>query len=174
MDFKVMWRDPQPTWTSPGGRIIQVGDAAHTLLPSSGNGATQAIEDAVSLAACISMAGAKQNLPDAARVHNLLRFERVSCLQAFGVVNRKKNTSNADKNDKSKKHQAMIPKWIINHDPESYALQNYVHALSHLTDGTTFVNTNIPPGLTYIPWTIDDLLLSHEKGEPSVLDGDWT
>lgn len=36
VDWKMMWRDPQPKWTSPGGRVIQLGDAAHTFLPDSG------------------------------------------------------------------------------------------------------------------------------------------
>lgn len=94
VDYKLMWRDPQPRWTSPGGRVVQLGDAAHTFLyvhgmlepyvrnlraytffhrPSSGNGATQAIEDSVSLATCLGLAG-KSNIPDATRVHNLLRY----------------------------------------------------------------------------------------------------
>lgn len=38
IDWKLMWRDPQPTWVSPGGYVVQLGDAAHTFLPSSGNG----------------------------------------------------------------------------------------------------------------------------------------
>ena len=82
-----MWRDPQPKWTSSGGRVVQLGDAAHTFLPGSGNGGTQAMEDAVSLAPCIYKAGGKERVPDAPRVNNLLRFERVSCLPAFGVLN---------------------------------------------------------------------------------------
>jgi 2-polyprenyl-6-methoxyphenol hydroxylase-like FAD-dependent oxidoreductase len=50
-----MWRDPQPQWTIPHGRVIQLGYAAHTFIPSSGNGATQAIEDAVSLSTCLQL-----------------------------------------------------------------------------------------------------------------------
>ena len=34
VDWRLMWRDPQPRWTSPGGRVVQLGDAAHTFLPS--------------------------------------------------------------------------------------------------------------------------------------------
>ena len=71
-DFKLMWREPQPTWISPLGRVVQIGDAAHTFLPSSGNGATQAIEDAVSLATCLRLAG-KEDVGLATRVHNKLR-----------------------------------------------------------------------------------------------------
>jgi 2-polyprenyl-6-methoxyphenol hydroxylase-like FAD-dependent oxidoreductase len=72
VDFKLVWRDPEPQWVSPGGRLVQIGDAAHTFLPSSANGATQGIEDAVSLAACLHVAG-KGNIPMAVKVHNLLR-----------------------------------------------------------------------------------------------------
>lgn len=46
-----------PTWTTPelpdwqqNGRVVLVGDAAHALQPSSGQGACQALEDAESLA----------------------------------------------------------------------------------------------------------------------------
>ncbi|KAI8626088.1 FAD/NAD(P)-binding domain-containing protein [Xylariaceae sp. FL1651] len=46
---------------SPGGRVVQIGDAAHSFLPASGNSATQAIEDAVSLASCLQI-GSKENL----------------------------------------------------------------------------------------------------------------
>ena len=169
-----MWRDPQPKWTSPGGRVLQLGDAAHTFLPSSGNGGTQAIEDAVSLAACISKAGSKQNVPDATRVHNLLRFERVSCLQAFGVMNRQKASSESGRDGDAKKNQVHVGKWILEHDPEEYAVQNYDEALAHIMSGTPFRNTNTPPGLEYRPWTINGLLEAQRKGEPTVLDGNWS
>jgi 2-polyprenyl-6-methoxyphenol hydroxylase-like FAD-dependent oxidoreductase len=71
-DYKLMWRDPQTRWASPCGRVLQLGDAAHTFIPSSGNGATQAIEDAVCLATCLQLGG-KSNLPLAVKVHVKLR-----------------------------------------------------------------------------------------------------
>ncbi|EXJ58408.1 hypothetical protein A1O7_05833 [Cladophialophora yegresii CBS 114405] len=44
------WTTPElPTWTK-GGRAVLVGDAAHALQPSSGQGACQALEDAEALA----------------------------------------------------------------------------------------------------------------------------
>ncbi|CAJ2505209.1 Uu.00g126030.m01.CDS01 [Anthostomella pinea] len=172
--WKLMWRDPQPKWTSPAGRVVQLGDAAHTFLPSSGNGGTQAMEDAISLAACLAMAGSKENVPDAIRMHNLLRFERVSCLQAFGVLNRQKNTSERKQDGSdAKQKQVHIGRWILEHDPEQYVVDNYEKALECLRDGGEWENTNIPPGLVYRPWTIDGLLEAQAKGEPTVLDGDW-
>ena len=165
-----MWRDPQPTWTSPAGHLVQVGDAAHTFLPSSGNGGNQAIEDAVSLAACLDIAG-KDGIPLATRTHNLLRFERVSCLQALGVVNQQMIQSGDGDGKKKVRHH--MGKWIFAHDPEAYAYDNFEMAAKHVTEGTVFQNTNIPPGMVYKPWTIDGLLDAKEKGEQTVLDGDW-
>ena len=173
VDWKLMWRDPQPQWTSPGGRVVQLGDSAHTFLPSSGNGGTQAIEDAASLAACICVVGNQIQIPDATRVHNLLRFERVSYLQAFGVVNREKANSGSTEPGDKKKHIVHMGKWILDHDPEQYAIDNFEDALAHVKHGTPFQNTNTPPGAKYQPWTIDGLLAAQQKGEPTVLDGDW-
>ncbi|KAH6698284.1 hypothetical protein BKA61DRAFT_497309 [Leptodontidium sp. MPI-SDFR-AT-0119] len=178
VDWKLMWRDPQPKWTSPGGRVVQLGDAAHTFLPQSGNGGTQAMEDAISLATCISIAAMvknpKESIPDATRVHNLLRFERVSCLQAFGPVNGNSKPGKAPGGGGGGKSNLLhVGKWILNYDPEKYTVENYQKALAHLKEGLPFQNTNTPPGLVYRPWTIEGLLKAHENGEPTILDGDW-
>lgn len=72
-DWKLMWRDPQDSWVSPCGRVVQIGDAAHSFLPTSGAGGTMAMEDAFSLASCLQLAG-RSNVPLALRVHNRLRY----------------------------------------------------------------------------------------------------
>ena len=72
VNFELLWRDPQPSWTSPNSRVIQIGDAAHSFLPASGNGATQAIEDAVSIAACLHLG--KDNIPEAVQAHIRFRY----------------------------------------------------------------------------------------------------
>ena len=72
-DWKLMWRDPQPQWASKGGRVVQIGDAAHPFLPTSFSGGTMAMEDAYSLAACLKIAG-KKDVPLATKVHNKLRY----------------------------------------------------------------------------------------------------
>lgn len=33
VDWKILYRDPLPTWVSPGARMVLIGDAAHTFLP---------------------------------------------------------------------------------------------------------------------------------------------
>lgn len=45
-------RDPLPRWSL--GRVTLVGDAAHPMTPNMGQGACQAIEDAVELADCLA------------------------------------------------------------------------------------------------------------------------
>src|SRR5690242_6727521 len=75
VNFELFWRNPQPKWASPGARIINIGDAAHSFLPASGNGATQAIEDAISLASCLQIGG-KENIPQSVRAHVRMRFVR--------------------------------------------------------------------------------------------------
>lgn len=68
-----MWRNPQPTWTSPNGRVVQLGDAAHTFIPSSGSGATQALEDGIYLASCLQISG-KERAGLASKIYNKLRL----------------------------------------------------------------------------------------------------
>lgn len=73
LEWKLVWRNPQPRWASPGGRVVQIGDAAHPFLPTSASGGTMAMEDAYSLAACLQLAG-KNDVPVATKVHNHLRY----------------------------------------------------------------------------------------------------
>ncbi|KAK6369505.1 hypothetical protein LTS17_009411 [Exophiala oligosperma] len=61
IDWKLLWRDPASNWISECGRIALVGDAAHPHLPSSGQGAAQAIEDGAVIGAVLDRAG-KQNI----------------------------------------------------------------------------------------------------------------
>ena len=53
VDYKLVYRDPLPTFISPKARIALIGDAAHPFLPTSIQGASQAIEDGVTLAVCL-------------------------------------------------------------------------------------------------------------------------
>ena len=57
VDWKLVYRDPLPTWVSKGGRIALLGDSAHPFLPTSAQGATQALEDGVTLAITLRRAG---------------------------------------------------------------------------------------------------------------------
>lgn len=76
--------DPLPTWVK--GRTIIIGDAAHAMLPTQGQGASQSMEDAEALAAFladIDERPGKSKVQDALRKVWEARFERVSFIQAY-------------------------------------------------------------------------------------------
>lgn len=173
--WPLIFRNPQPVWHSPVARVLQIGDAAHPFLPTSGNGATQAIEDAVTIAECLKQGG-KDNIPTAIKTHNLLRFDRVSCGQRLGWA----NAERMHKTDFSKgpvdvsKVQSRVPKWLFQHDPEVYAVANYAKAAASIVDGTSFENTNIPPGYVPAAWTMEQVLAREAEGKSIELSGDWS
>jgi 2-polyprenyl-6-methoxyphenol hydroxylase-like FAD-dependent oxidoreductase len=73
---RLMQRAPLERWGS--GRITLLGDAAHPMLPHTGQGAAQAIEDAVALGLAL------RDAPDADRA--LREYERVRSLRTRRVV----------------------------------------------------------------------------------------
>jgi 2-polyprenyl-6-methoxyphenol hydroxylase-like FAD-dependent oxidoreductase len=87
VNWKLMWRSPREPWHSPEHRVLQIGDACHSFIPTSGSGAVMAIEDGLSLATCLQMAG-KQTIPWAVKVHCKFRFERTSFAQKLGFDTR--------------------------------------------------------------------------------------
>ncbi|CAK7210577.1 hypothetical protein SEUCBS140593_000877 [Sporothrix eucalyptigena] len=76
--------DPLPRWSR--GRTIVIGDAAHAMLPTQGQGASQSMEDAEALAAFLEgVTGrpSEKNVTDALQKVWDARFERVSLIQAY-------------------------------------------------------------------------------------------
>ncbi|GAA5986121.1 hypothetical protein JCM11641_004717 [Rhodosporidiobolus odoratus] len=89
IDWKLMFREPLPSWVSENGRIGLIGDAAHPFLPTSQQGASQAVEDGVTVAHVLSLAkqrGLPLNL--ALKAYQALRYERAKQAQQLGVDNR--------------------------------------------------------------------------------------
>ncbi|RAH81741.1 FAD/NAD(P)-binding domain-containing protein [Aspergillus japonicus CBS 114.51] len=179
--WPLRWRNLRREWTSPGGRVVQVGDAAHTTVPASISGGTLAIEDAVTLAGCLQLAcagGAPGGAPLGARIYNLLRYQRVSCVQKMSFVN-SENLGAADMNEvltkDPEKVKVRFPKWLFQHDPEAYVYEKYGQAYSHLVLGTDFQNTNFPPGHKFKMWTIEEIHADILAGKKvaDLLDGDW-
>jgi 2-polyprenyl-6-methoxyphenol hydroxylase-like FAD-dependent oxidoreductase len=176
--WPLIWRDLRREWTSAGGHVVQVGDSAHTFTPISGNGATQALEDAITLATCLQLGGGSRNAPLAAKIYNLLRYERVSCAQKMTFVNSQlKTETNWDEIWKNpSKVKTRFPKWVFSHDPEAYAYEKYSQGVAHLLTGAEFTNTNTPPGHKFVPWTIEEVYKNIEEGKrvEDMLDGDWS
>jgi salicylate hydroxylase len=77
--------DPLTTWTK--GKVILIGDAAHSMLPTQGQGASQALEDAEALGAFFE--GYEKDSPNAEPVEQILekvfqcRYDRASLIQKY-------------------------------------------------------------------------------------------
>lgn len=87
VDWKLVYRDPLPRWVSPKGRIALIGDAAHPFLPTSIQGASQAMEDGACVAVCLELAG-KAGAAEALRAYEKIRYERVRATQKTGETSK--------------------------------------------------------------------------------------
>ncbi|KAF2214956.1 hypothetical protein CERZMDRAFT_105340 [Cercospora zeae-maydis SCOH1-5] len=66
-----------PTWSSPGGRIVLLGDAAHAVPPYAGQGAAMAIEDATVLSVLLSNSEVFSQFSEVARTYEKIRRPRI-------------------------------------------------------------------------------------------------
>ncbi|KAK8088685.1 hypothetical protein PG997_003646 [Apiospora hydei] len=181
INFELFWRNPQPSWASPGGRVIEIGDAAHSFLPASGNGATQAIEDAISIASCLQLCGGRDNIAEAVRAHVRFRFIRNSCAQKLGFSNAEllQDTDWSKVKLDPRKAQPKLPSWVWGHDPEIYAHENYAKCVASIRAGVPFDKDdsfppNYPPGYKYEPWSIEAIMDDVRAGRPVQLgSGNW-
>ncbi|KAK0665304.1 hypothetical protein QBC41DRAFT_283273 [Cercophora samala] len=128
VDYKLVFRDPLPTFVSPEGRTLLVGDAAHPFLPTSIQGASQAMEDGVVLAVCLDrIKGDRSRLREAVGVWEGLRYERVHRIQRTGVTTREQ-WHKADWDVIWKEPEVLHLKregWILDFDSEKDAEERY-------------------------------------------------
>lgn len=180
VNFPLFWRNPQPKWASPAARVVNIGDSAHSFLPSSGNGATQAIEDAISLACCLQLGG-KDNIPQSVRAHVRMRFVRCACAQKLGFSNAEllQDTDWTKAKLNPRMAQPKHPKWVWAHDPEKYAYETYDRVVESMRKGVPFeeddsIPPNYPPGYKYKPWGIEEIMKDIRNGKQVELaPGNW-
>jgi 2-polyprenyl-6-methoxyphenol hydroxylase-like FAD-dependent oxidoreductase len=153
VDWKLVYRDPLPTWISPMHRIALIGDSAHPFLPTSIQGASQAMEDGTTIAVCLHRAG-KANAQEAIQVFEALRYERVRAAQKTGETTRdtwhkaKLEDMKADPESMKLKREP----WLMDHDAEAHAELHYdeiVKALRnpHTAPDIRSIVSSGPPGL---------------------------
>ena len=109
-------REPLPNWTR--GRLTLLGDAAHPMLPHVGQGANQAIEDAVALATVLHRAD-RTTAPRALCLYQALRRERTARVQLSARVNGARyDAAGGDlgARDRQLRQQAQERAWIWNYD----------------------------------------------------------
>jgi salicylate hydroxylase len=115
------FRDPLERWGS--GRITLLGDAAHPAPPSAGQGASMALEDAVTLAACLRRSGAagldEYALRRKARTKRMLIASRIN----LGLFNEPDPDRARARNARLRGLQRLDPDgestvgWLYEHDP---------------------------------------------------------
>jgi 2-polyprenyl-6-methoxyphenol hydroxylase-like FAD-dependent oxidoreductase len=138
VDWKLVYRDALPTWVSPKGRILLLGDSAHPFLPTSAQGATQALEDSVTIAVCLKRGG-KDRVPLAVKTHERIRYERVRAVQKTGETTRdmwhKTDWEKVKKNPES----IQFPRedWIFQFDAEEHAEAVFDDVLKEVAGGNS-------------------------------------
>ncbi|OQV09312.1 FAD binding domain-containing protein [Cladophialophora immunda] len=145
-DHKLAWRDPLPRWTSKHSRMMVLGDAAHPFLPTSGQGAGQAIEDCATIAICLELAG-KTRVPLALQVCEKLRHSRASLAQKMGVETREVwHRTNWELLKTNPETVSMPnPAWLFAHNPQDYAYEEFDIAAHAMETGSAYLPTNVPP-----------------------------
>lgn len=133
VDWKLVYRDPLPTWVSPEARILLLGDSAHPFLPTSAQGAAQAIEDGATIAVCLRKAG-KSQIPGAVRAHEKIRYDRVKKVQKTGETTRDKWHKTDWDEVKKNPESIEFPRedWILGFDAEQHAEEVFDEVLAQV------------------------------------------
>jgi salicylate hydroxylase len=85
LDWKICYREPLGSWVSPESHtIVLLGDSCHAHLPTSAQGASQAVESAGCLAVCLNKIHGKGEVRVATRAYEKLRFPRTRASQTNG------------------------------------------------------------------------------------------
>ncbi|KIX09902.1 uncharacterized protein Z518_00983 [Rhinocladiella mackenziei CBS 650.93] len=137
VDYKLVFRDPLPTFISPKARIALIGDAAHPFLPTSIQGASQSMEDGVTLAITLEKSG-KENVPLALRAYEAIRYERVHKAQKTGVTTREQwHKADWDRIWKDPKSLHLKrDAWLLDFDAETHAYEVVDDVLKKLGQGS--------------------------------------
>lgn len=145
IDWKLVYRDPLPTWISPKRRIALIGDAAHPFLPTSIQGVSQAMEDGATMAVCLTRCG-KEHIQEGVATFEALRYERVRAAQKTGEQTRD-TWHKADWDEVKKNPESMKLKreaWLLDFDAKEYAEDHYAATVTLLREKGAGREYNIP------------------------------
>ncbi len=120
-------REPLPRWSSE--RVTLLGDAAHAMLPHLGQGANQAIEDGMALAALLRGVEADGIAP-ALAAYEQLRRDRTSAVQRGARDNGRRYDSAYDdlsERDREIRSARDFRLWLYDYDAEAAAEEIVAH-----------------------------------------------
>ncbi|KAJ5871118.1 FAD/NAD(P)-binding domain-containing protein [Penicillium soppii] len=146
LDHRLVVRSPLSTWRSAGGRMMVLGDAAHPINYTVGQGVGQAVEDGAVVAIALRLAGASA-VPLALHVTEMIRHPRATILQEAGAKFQAV-WRNANWDDVCKDLNVLRmprPKWIFDHDCQSYVLNEFDNVVRLIQTGAGYVPSNLPP-----------------------------
>ncbi|KAK5280990.1 hypothetical protein LTR40_005571 [Exophiala xenobiotica] len=131
--------------------MMLVGDSAHPFLPTSGQGAGQAVEDGATVAICLELAG-KNRISLGLRTSEKIRYARATLAQRIGIETR--DAWHKTDWDAVKKNPKLLemprPDWLFGHDPQEYAYEEFETAAHAVETGCEYIPRNIPrPGQTH-------------------------
>ncbi|KAH7155949.1 salicylate hydroxylase [Dactylonectria macrodidyma] len=109
IDWKLIYRPCLPQWVSESGLVALMGDAAHPFLPTSVQGASQAIEDAATLATCLSKVN-RGGVALALHSYFDIRHDYVAEAQQTGISQRNTWHDTHDRESKRFKEEFNIQK----------------------------------------------------------------
>ena len=151
IDYKLVWRDPVKTWLSKGARIALIGDAAHCHLPTSGQGGSQAMEDAVTAAVCLERAGG--DVPLALKVMERIRFNRSHVIHQAGAQNREIWHENPWEHVEEDPEKIALARgdWILDFNAVKNAEEHFDHLADDVRSGKegTLEELSLPAGGRY-------------------------
>jgi len=89
LKWKLMDREPIPTWIHREGRVVLLGDSCHPMLPYRAQGAAMAVEDAAVLGNLLSRLTDMRELTPLLRGYEVLRHARTAETQGSSRLNQR-------------------------------------------------------------------------------------